>query len=654
MSPHSVLVVEDERVIARDLQALLQQLGYHVPAIAGTGPDAVASATAHRPDLVLMDIRIQGAMDGIDTAAVIQKQFDVPVVYLTAFADDATRQRARRTAPYGYLVKPFDERTLQATIEMALARHAHDRQTSERGHWLAATLTGLDDAVVTTDAHGQITLLNPAAEQLLRCTQASAIGQAIADVAVLVDARTRAPIEHPVLMALRRQVPVLHMGVVLMTPDGATIPIDSSVVPIRTPAEAIQGAVMVLQNHAAHRPAEESHRAPLRSDEDTRQIERLRALAGGIAHDFNNLLAGVLGNAELARLDLPDESPAHESLAQIAHITQHAADLTRRLRDYAGNVPPVVEPLNLSDLVRQTLLSLPDPTLAHPTIHHQLAPNLPPVEGDPTQLEQVVQNLLVNATEAIGTATGTITVTTNVRQLTSADLAAATVGANRPPGRYVALTIADTGCGMDAETLARIFEPFFTTKFLGRGLGLAAVFGIIREHYGALTVQSAPGAGTTFTLFLPCVTAQPMTALARPAAPAEWHAGGTVLVIDDDDNVRSTTARLLEHLGWAVATAPDGRSGLEVFQAHRYRIDCVLLDLFMPGMHGAEVAHTLRRLNPDIPILVMSGYSEAEITATLVDAARMYVLAKPFQLDDLRQLLYQALHRGGRTHELGG
>src|SRR6266508_2852447 len=385
---------------------------------------------------------------------------------------------------------------------------------------------------------------------------------------------------------------------------------------------------MILQDHVAQR-REQAHHTPMRTEEDARQIERLRLLAAGIAHDFNNLLAGVLGNAELARLDLPDESPAHESLAKIAHIAQRAADLTRRLRDYAGNAPPVVEPLDLSDLVQETLILLRDPTLRSITIHHQLAPDLPPVEGDPTQLEQVVQNLLINAAEAIGTAAGTITVTTNVRQLTSTDLAAAAVGANHPPGWYVALTIADTGCGMDAEMLARIFEPFFTTKFLGRVLGLAAVFGIIREHYGALTVQSALGAGTTFTLFLPCAAIQPMIPVARPAAAVEWHGRGTMLVIDNDDHMRPLTARLLEHLGWTVVTAADGRSGLDVFQVHRDAIDCVLLDLSMPGMHGAEVAHTLRRLNPDLPILVMSGYSEADITATLVDAARMYVLTKP-------------------------
>jgi two-component system cell cycle sensor histidine kinase/response regulator CckA len=504
MPPQSILVVEDERVIARDLQRLLQRLGYHVAALAATGPDAIAHATVHRPDLVLMDIRLQGAMDGVEAAEVIQKQFDVPVVYLTAFADDATRQRARRTAPYGYLVKPFDERTLQATIEMAFARHAHDRQMSERGQWLAAGLTTLGDAIVMTDVHGQITFLNPAAEALLHCTQA-AIGKAIADVAILHDARTHAPIEHPVLVALRRRAPVFHAGAVLVAPDGAAIQIDSSIVPIRTTTEAVQGAVMVLQALAAQRRGEDSHRAPLRAEEDALQIERLRVLAEGIAHDFNNLLAAVLGNAELARLDLPNDSPAHESLNQIEHITQHAAVLTRQLRDYAGNAPMTLEPLNLSELVRQTLMFLREPTLTHIPIHRQLAPDLPPVEGDQTQLQQVLQHLLLNAAEAIGTAEGTITITTNVRQLTSTDLAAAAGGANRLPGAYVALAIADSGRGMDAQTLARIFEPFFTTKFVGRGLGLSAVFGIIREHRGALTVQSAPGAGTTFTVFLPCL-----------------------------------------------------------------------------------------------------------------------------------------------------
>jgi two-component system cell cycle sensor histidine kinase/response regulator CckA len=502
MPTETILIVEDERIVARDLQAMLHQLGYNVPALVATGTDAIVKATALHPDLVLMDVRLQGTMDGIEAATAILAQLDIPVIYLTAFTDEVTRQRARQTAPYGYLVKPFDERTVQTTIEMALERHARDRQTRTHGQWLAATLGGLRDAVVTTDANGRITFINPAAEQLLRCIQADLIGAAVTDAVIFLDPYTRARIEHPVMVALRRRAPVHLMAeTVLFNRDGTEIAIAGSVVPIRTAEPGIQGTVLVLQERVEQHAEAALHAYDQHVEED-RQIQRLRVLAGGIAHHFNNLLAVVLGNAQLADLDIPEEHLAHESLAQIAHSVHRGAELTGQLLAYASDTPIQPELLDLNVLVRQTVASLSEATFTRVAIRMYLTPDLPPVKADAIQMQRVVQHLLANAAEAIGEADGIITVTTDLRQLASADLATAVVGANLPAGRCVALQIRDTGDGMDEATLARIFDPFFSTKFIGRGLGLPAVLGIVRQHGGALTVQSAPKHGTTLTVFL--------------------------------------------------------------------------------------------------------------------------------------------------------
>jgi two-component system cell cycle sensor histidine kinase/response regulator CckA len=503
MPTESILIVEDERIVARDLQAMLQQLGYSVPAIAATGADAIAKVTALRPDLVLMDIRIQGAIDGIETAAAILRQFDVPVIYLTAFTDGTTRQRARQTAPYGYLVKPFDERTVQTTIEMAVERHARDRQARTDGHWLDAILACLGDAILTTDADGRIAFVNPAAERLLGCTQAEAIGAAVTDLVVFRDANTHVQIEHPVLTALHLNKSVSQMdNRILIGRDGTEIAITGSVASIQTAQHGIRGAVLVFQERAGQQRVKAAHRVQDPQAEDNRQTQRLRVLAGGIAHNFNNILAAVLGNAELARFELSAEHSAHESLTKIAHSVHRAADLTRQLRAYAGDAPILPEPLDLNLLVRQAVASLSNSTLTCAAIRVHLAPDLPPVEADATQIQCVVQHLLTNAAEAIGMAQGTITVTTGLRHLAGAELATAVVGADLPAGAYVAVQIVDSGCGMDEATLMQIFDPFFTTKFTGRGLGLPAVQGIVRQHGGALTVQSAPGQGTMFTILL--------------------------------------------------------------------------------------------------------------------------------------------------------
>ncbi|HWQ14265.1 MAG TPA: ATP-binding protein [Roseiflexaceae bacterium] len=407
--------------------------------------------------------------------------------------------------------------------------------------------------------------------------------------------------------------------------------------------DAAQGRVVrvvgSMQDITAQKEAEESRVALERQLQDTQRLESIGLLAGGIAHDFNNLLAAILGNAGMALLDVMPSSPAYESLRQIEIATQRAASLTQQLLAYAGKGRFVIQPLDLNTLVVE-MARLLKAALPHPVpIRYHLAAGLPLIEADEAQIRQVVMNLIVNAAEAVGGPDGSIAVTTR--------------GDGRlPDGRpAVVLEIEDTGCGMDEGTLARIFEPFFTTKFTGRGLGLAAVQGIVRGHQGVLAVRSAVGAGTTFTVSFPAVAPAPRLVAGDPAAEAgrrpdapqpaneEGASKRTVLVIDDEPGVRQIAARLLERQGYAVLAAGDGHTGVEIARAHPGPVAAALVDWTMPGMSGADVARALAAARPDIRIVIMSGYNAEEIRKHLDPAMVAGFLQKPFRPQDLHDVL---------------
>lgn len=378
--PADILIVEDEGIIAADLAACLEDLGYRVTGEAATGEDALCQAAARRPDLVLMDIKLAGEMDGITAAARLREEQGIPVIFLTSHADDATLQRARESQPFGYLIKPFAERELRAAIEMGIFRHHVECQL--------------------------------------------------------------------------RQL------------------------------------------------EKERHRAEQRRHEAEKQVS-IGTLASGVAHDFNNALAGIGGNAMLCQLKLPGDSPVQPFLQTIESITMRAAALCQQMLAYAGEGRFHVAPVDLGSLVRG-IMELPQAGASpQATVALDLAADLPPVRGDRAQLQQIVLNLLINAYEAIGGKPGQVRIVTGIIHAGRPTFASAVQARELPEGDYVFLEIADTGCGMSAEILPRIFDPFFSTKFTGRGLGLAAVLGVVRGHGGALFVNSTPDGGTTFRLLFP-------------------------------------------------------------------------------------------------------------------------------------------------------
>lgn len=381
---------------------------------------------------------------------------------------------------------------------------------------------------------------------------------------------------------------------------------------------------------------------------ETQKLESLGVLAGGIAHDFNNLLVGILGNAELALLEVEEHSPARETLEDIRLAGTRAADLARQMLAYAGKGRIEVDRVNFGKLVSETSQLLRSTINKGIEVDMEVQEGLSMVEVDATQLRQVVMNLVVNASDAIGNQPGKISVKVRESDLSAEDLAGAYAAPGLPPGRYVCLDVTDSGCGMDVATQNRIFDPFFTTKVTGHGLGLAAVLGIIRSHQGAIRVQSEPGRGTTFTVLLPALEAEESGASNPVAALSPWSASGTILIVDDDQAVRRLTRRAVSVFGFEVAEAVDGQDGVEQYAARQRELSAVILDMTMPRLNGEQALKEIRRINPAAKVILMSGYANDEAARSVHGEQPDAFVQKPYTLETLRKTLLDVIGESGR------
>jgi PAS domain S-box-containing protein len=396
----------------------------------------------------------------------------------------------------------------------------------------------------------------------------------------------------------------------------------------------------VLAEQSGRKAATE-RRAIERKLQESQKLESLGVLAGGIAHDFNNLLTGVLGNASLARMDLDANSPVQSFLSQIEVSATRAAELCKQMLAYSGKGRFVVKNLDLNALVEDTTRLLEVSISKRAVLKFHLAEGLPAVLGDATQLRQVIMNLVINASEAVGDKSGFISITSGMTRADRAYLAGSYFAPDLPEGDYVFLEVADNGGGMSPDVQSRIFDPFFTTKFTGRGLGLAAVLGIVRGHKGALKVFSEEGWGTTFKILLPCAEGAAEAFVAESTHSAAWRGSGRVLLVDDDETVRVTTARMFEACGFSTQLAADGVEGVAAFREAGGDFALVVLDLTMPHMDGDEAFQAIREQKPDARVLLMSGFNEQEATARFTGRGLAGFLQKPFTFPTLRDKLQQ-------------
>ena len=415
--------------------------------------------------------------------------------------------------------------------------------------------------------------------------------------------------------------------------DGTTIPLGISTSVVRT-RDGSAHVLGIMQDLSARRRAEAERLEFETRVQQAQKLESLGVLAGGVAHDFNNLLVAVLGNADLALDDLPRDSPVRENLEEIRAAATRAAELTQQMLAYAGRNRIALRPVNLNDVLTELKPLIQSCVSSKTALVVRMTDQLPLILADVAQLRQVIMNLVTNAAEALPDHRGSVAVETRVERVDSGALLEPETKEPLPEGTYVSLRVRDTGVGMSSADRDRAFEPFFTTKFSGRGLGLPAVIGIVRRHNGSVRVETAVGRGSCFEVLIP-------TAVASDDATRtteHWCGKGLVLVADDEEWVRKTTKRMLERLGFDVIEAVDGEDALMRASAHQSELRAVLLDITMPRMDGPQALRELRQRTPELPILMMSGFTEDDVKSQGVGSASAF-LQKPFKIETLRTVL---------------
>ncbi|HEX8984804.1 MAG TPA: PAS domain S-box protein [Bryobacteraceae bacterium] len=495
------------------------------------------------------------------------------------------------------------------------------KKADEAVHRLAAIVESSDDAIIGKTLEGIIQSWNSAAERIYGYTAEEAVGRSM----TMLLPPDRPDEESAVLERLHKGRRVEHFETVRLRKDGHPIEVSMTISPIRDKEGRVIGASNITRDITERRRFEEHLR-------ETQKLESLGVLAGGVAHDFNNLLVGIMGNASLALDSIAEEDPVRSMIESLLQASERAANLTRQLLAYSGRGQFVVQSTDVSRLIREIVALIQTSIPKSVRLSFALENTLPAIEADVAQIQQLVMNLVINAAEAIGEVPGTVTVRTYQEFREAADAG--------ERGTYVALEVEDTGCGMDQATRERIFDPFFTTKFTGRGLGLAAVLGIVRGHRGRIQVDTAPGEGTRFRVSFPAATAP--APHQRPRVAGDFRGKGTVLVVDDEEIVRTTARITLERYGYEVLVAADGAEALDCLRKAP-QVTVVLLDLTMPIMSGEEALHEIRRIRPQLRVILSSGYNEIEATRRFRGQGLSGFLQKPYSADALGEKVKAAV-----------
>jgi PAS domain S-box-containing protein len=643
----TALVLEDDDAVRATTARAFRDRGYRVVE-AQTLAEAQAAVRDERLKVAVVDYHLPDgtceplldlARDGIDGRVTL---------VMTGDGDPDLPLRLLERGVDGYVRKPFDPAFLvelaerasrqRALLRVEAALKSRTRELTESEHRYRVLVDTIPDSLLVLDRQNRIRTANPAAAQRLG-----------SDVSHLTDRSVAELTAAGCAVELEAGVAALRRGggygfvTTLRTAAGEDFPVEVTGRPLKNHSQ--DELLLVARDITERRRVEEERRTLEKRAQAGQRLESLGVLAGGVAHDFNNLLVGILGNAALARMDLPPDSPGIEFLEQIEVAARSAAELTEQIMTFAGKRTVKNEDVDVAELLRELEPMLRPVVSRKARVSYRVPRLLPRIEGDAGQLRQVAMNLIINASDALEGEPGHIEVEARSMRIDDGGPEDLVGGHRLEPGRYVAVRVSDDGCGMDAVTVQRIFEPFFSTKVSGRGLGLAAALGIARSHGGGVAVRSEPGTGTVMTVFFPGGVSAVEEEAGRERSP-EWVEGGRILVVDDEPSVRRLAATTLTRNGFQVVEAVDGREGLEQVRELGRSLALVLLDVTMPEIDGLEVLETIRASHPDLPVLLSSGFSAEIITEPSRNEATGF-LPKPYGPDELLEAASRLLHRNG-------
>jgi PAS domain S-box-containing protein len=455
------------------------------------------------------------------------------------------------------------------------------------------------------------------------------------------------------IVVLRRTQPSMGLTYRIRTKAGDYIWFEMSAQPIVNPDGTVTSFISSSRDVTGRKVEVEARQTLERRLMETQKLESLEVLASGVAHEYNNLITVMLGKLELIAKGLASDPAMLPHVQEIEGAIQRAAQLNRQLMLYAGRSRLTIQSVDVNALIRDLSLLLRAALPRHVSLHYELADCLPLIDADLSQVRQVIMNLALNGAEAIDQPEGVVTFKTSLRMLDRATSAALRLTPDGLEGQFVCIEIADTGAGMADTTVARAFEPFFTTKFGGRGLGLSAALGTMRAHRGAIQLMSAPGHGSSCLLFFPVQSDYPVPPIMRLHPQSIMHGAhsrpisgsGTILVVDDEDDVRAIAVRALTDAGFDVLEAGDGVSGIAMFTTHADIIAAVVLDFALPNLTGVQVFHEIQHIKPGTPVVLMSGFAEVDTAHLIHDAALVGFLQKPFTMRELQLATLAAVSR---------
>jgi PAS domain S-box-containing protein len=625
-----IAIVEDEYIVALDIRSFLERSGYHIAGIFSSGEELLSRYDELAPDLIIMDIKIRGRLDGVETASLVHERYRTPVVLLTAYADDETIARAKLTEPFGYLLKPFEERELKTAIEMALYRAAMEsklRESEERFRRLF--MEGISGNF-SADFSGHIMDANPSFRRLVGIGPNDPLPRLDA---LFPDQAAWESFRQGLATSQRLELAELS----LLTATGQSLLVLVNAAAFLDESGAMIGIQGELTDTTERRRLEERLL-------QAQKMEAVGRLAGGIAHDFNNILTAILGYANLLAEELPDIKEAKDDVEGIRSAAARASNLTRQLLAFSRRQPVSPRRVDLNSLVQDTERMLRRLLSENIALSLSLSSKKRVVMIDPIQVEQILLNLAVNARDAMPQG-GLLSIATQDMHIDSP----CAVGLDTlPAGEYVVLEVSDTGEGISPAIRDRIFEPFFTTKpkDQGTGLGLSTVYGIAKQAGGAIGCESELGSGSVFSVWLPSLgmaeddRPSEVANLPEPSAPR-----ATILFVDDDETLRNLAVRFLSKIGHRVLVASNAGEALLIAESHGKPINLLVTDVVMPFMDGYTLARRLRTILPAMAVLFVSGHPERSVDP---DVAGCF-LAKPFTEAQLAQAVRDVLEQWAGT-----
>ncbi|UCH95808.1 MAG: response regulator [Candidatus Aminicenantes bacterium] len=634
MEAKKILVVEDEILVALDIKNKVIRLGYEVVDIVAAGEAAIEKVNETHMDLILMDISLAGDIDGIEAAKRIQSHFDIPIIYLTAHSDKDTLERAKLTGPYGFIVKPFDKRSLHAAIEMALYKHQMEAKLREKEENFRNLAENASDGILMTTVDGSHVFANQRATELTGYNASQL--QNLYFNEFISPGKNRKESEE----WLKESIFPQKREITIEREEQRTTILEMT--GTKTIWHGQPAVLVLLRDITRLKRAEEERNRLLAYLEEARKMEALGTLAGGIAHDFNNLLSIIMGFTELIIADLTGESPYHTRLEKVLQACLRAKDLVKQILTFSRPGDTDLKPVKLSSIIQESLKHLRSSIPANIDIQLDIKAGSDTVLADPMQINQVLINFCDNAVYAMREAGGVLEVILEELELTRTDAVSIY---DLKPGHFVRLTMRDTGKGMEPAVMKRIFEPYFTSKSVGEGsgLGLAVVHGIVKNHGGAITVQSSPGKGSTFQVYLPKTRKKIITdkIIAISGLIPKGHE--RILFVDDEEAVVDLVKNMLEYLGYQVVTKTSGFEALERFKSEPDQFEMIITDMIMPKMTGAELAKEILKIKPGIPIIICTGYSEKNCVEAVTSINIKGIIKKPLVMRQLAHTIRNAL-----------